>query len=82
MSAAKAYKPVHGGYPDTARMASTDPKPYRCPLAVEASVKTLFTVVDTSDDNGVVATFRNRALAEKLADASPAYEVREHTIRT
>ena len=58
---------------------STAPKAYRCPLnAGERNVKALYQVIDHSDGDAVVDTFRNKVLADRLASLSPAYEVREY----
>lgn len=40
----------------------------------------LYLVVDTSDGDAVVGTFRNAVLAERQAAASPAYVVREYSL--
>ena len=56
----------------------TAPKPHRCALNPGGpDVKAVYQVIDHSDGEHVVDTFRNRALADRLATVSPAYEVRE-----
>lgn len=60
---------------------STAPKPYRCALAdLQPGQRKLFQVIDRSDGDYVVETFRNAALAERLAATMPSYEVREFLI--
>lgn len=60
---------------------STAPKPYRCALDTgERIVNAIYQVIDRSDGDHVVDTFRNRFLAEKLAATSPVYEVREYLL--
>ncbi len=57
---------------------STEPKGYRCALNTgERNVRALYQVIDTSDGDAVVNTYRNGALANKAAMASPSYRVRE-----
>ena len=58
----------------------TAPKPYQSPLAPwQNGQRALYQVIDTSDD-AVVDTFRNRALAERRCETSPAYRVRDYLI--
>lgn len=42
--------------------------------------RALYTVIDTSDGDTVVGTFRNKHLAERKAATSPTYRVREYLI--
>lgn len=44
------------------------------------NVRALYQVIDHSDGEAVVDTFRNRVLADRLAALSPAYEVREFSL--
>lgn len=61
---------------------STEPKGYRCPLNPGTrEVRALYQVIDTSDGDAVVATFRNEALAYRLKSTSPSYRVREFALR-
>lgn len=60
---------------------STAPKPYRCALAdLQPGQRMLYQVIDHSDGEAVVDTFRNRVLAERKAETSPAYSVREFVL--
>lgn len=60
---------------------STEPKPRRNPLDQgPRNVVALYQVIDTSDGDAVIDTFRRRALAEKLADSMPTYRVREYSL--
>ena len=60
---------------------SAPPTPYQSALAPwQNAPRALYTVIDTSDDDTVVATFRNRALAERHGNTSPTYRVREYLI--
>lgn len=60
---------------------STAPKPYRCPLNPgPRNVRSIFQVIDTSDGDAVIETFRNVHLANKLAAVSPTYQVRDYAI--
>ena len=60
---------------------STAPKPYANALGnMQPGPRGLYLVVDTSDGDAVVGTFRNPVLAERQADASPAYVVREYSL--
>ena len=61
---------------------STAPKPYRCALDPgPRNVNGLYQVIDTSDGDAVVDTFRNHVLAERLAACSPTYQVRDYLIK-
>lgn len=64
---------------------NTEPQPYRSTCASTATaqprtVRALFQVIDTSDGEAVIETYRNVHLANKLAATSPAYEVREFSL--
>jgi hypothetical protein len=60
---------------------STAPKPYRCALdRGPREVTSLYLVLDTSDGDAVVGTFRNRVIAEREAERNPTYRVREYGI--
>ena len=60
----------------------TAPKPYQSALAPwQNGQRALYQVIDTSDGDAVVDTFRNRVLAERLCETSPVYRVREYLIR-
>lgn len=59
----------------------SEPKPYQSPLAaLQCGQRRLYQVIDTSDGDTVVDTFRNSVLAEHLCAVSPAYRVREYLI--
>lgn len=60
---------------------STDPKQARHPLDPgPRNVVALYQVIDVSDNDAVIQTFRRQALAEKLADSMPTYRVREYSL--
>lgn len=60
---------------------SATPSPYQSPLAAwQNGQRELYQVIDTSDGDAVIATFRNRVLADRQAETSPAYRVREYLI--
>lgn len=60
---------------------STAPKPYTNALGnMRPGPRGLYLVIDTSDGDFVVGTFRNRVLAERAAEASPTYRVREYSL--
>ena len=62
---------------------STAPKPYQSALAPwQNGPRALYQVIDRSDGDFVVETFRNAALAEKLAATTPSYEVRSFLLGT
>ena len=59
----------------------TSPKPYRCALNQGGrEVNEIHQVIDTSDGDAVVETFRNKFLADKKAELSPAYVVRSFSL--
>lgn len=59
----------------------TTPKPHQSALAPwQNGQRALYQVIDTSDDDAVIETYRNRVLAERRAETSPAYRVREYLI--
>jgi hypothetical protein len=61
---------------------STAPKPYTCALGDwQPKPVALYQVIDTSDGDAVVDTFRNPHLADKKAALSPAYRVREFILK-
>lgn len=61
---------------------STEPKGYRCALnAGTREVRAIYQVIDTSDGDAVVDTFRNEVLANRLAATSPSYRVRPFALR-
>jgi hypothetical protein len=55
---------------------STEPKPYRCALN-RGPRSPLYHVIDTSDGDTLVSTWRNKHLADKAAATSPTFRVRE-----
>lgn len=60
---------------------SSAPSPYQSALAPwQNAQRALYQVIDTADGDAVVATFRNRVLADRQAETSPAYRVREYLI--
>jgi len=60
---------------------STEPKPRRNPLDQgPRNVVALYQVIDTSDGDAVIETFRNNFLAQRLADTMPTYRVREYSL--
>lgn len=66
----------------THRYRSTEPKAHQSALAQWQGglVKQLFLVVDTSDGDAVVGTFRSEHLAERVANNNPSYRVRDYAI--
>lgn len=59
----------------------TAPKPYQSALAPwQNGQRALYQVIDASDGDSVVDTFRNRALADRLCATSSVYRVREYLI--
>ena len=59
----------------------TAPKPHQSALASwQNGQRALYQVIDASDGDAVVDTFRNRALADRLCATSPVYRVREYLI--
>lgn len=66
---------------NTQHHRGTAPKPFQSALAPwQNSQRALYQVIDTSDGDAVVGTFRNRVLADRQAETSPAYRVREYLI--
>ena len=62
-----------GGYGSACASVRLNPSSRR-------NVKELFTVVDKSDGDTVVQTFRNIHVAERFAGTNPSYEVRGYAI--
>lgn len=57
---------------------STAPKPYRCPLNPGTrEVRAIYQVIDLSDGESVVETYRNEVIANRAIEGHPSYVVRE-----